>query len=125
MALDAYLQKQSEPESVGIKVRMVGTGAAAPTKVLGQGITISRTGVGAYTLTFSESPGAFECVNGLTLQATTPGDIKNHSVVFGAYNATARTLALTFWDAAAAAHDLAALEWLAFTVFFKRAGTGV
>jgi hypothetical protein len=120
MPQDAYIQRASEPESVGIKVRMVGTGASAPTKVLGQGITITRGGVGNYTMTFSESPGAFETISGLALQASTPANMKQCSVVFGAYSASARTLQLTLWDGAGAARELAASEWLQFTLNFKR-----
>jgi hypothetical protein len=122
MALDAFVQRQSEPESVGIKVRLLGTGAAAPTKVLGQGITVTYTGVGIYKLTFAELPGTFEKAGGVALQAVTPGDIKGHTVVFDTWDATTKSIEVTFWNASEAAHDLAANEWLSFTLFFKRTG---
>ncbi len=98
-----------------VEVRLLGTGASAPTKVFGKGITVGRTGVGVYTLTFVESPGTWA---GYTwgIDATTPANIKNHDVVVTATSTTVITV--TLWDAAAAAHDLAAAEWINLTLKF-------
>lgn len=117
--MDMSNQQVSEPGSRTVRISMVGTGAAAPTKVYGQGVTITRTGVGVYKCTLAEPPGKYAMISGFTLQATTPGNVKNHSVIFGAYNSTTKSIDVTFWDAAAAAHDLAALEWISFDLEFK------
>ncbi len=37
-----------------VEVRLLRTGARPPPKVFGRGITVARTGVGVYTLTFVE-----------------------------------------------------------------------
>lgn len=120
MPQDAYPPLSTVPEEVRVAVRLLGTGASAPTKVVGQGITVTRTGAGVYKLTFSESPGTFVMPDGVSLQAATPGDIKNHSVVFDTWDSSTKAIEVTFWDASAVAHDLAADEWLSFFLVFKR-----
>ena len=117
-ALDADPARTTEPDMIYVEVRLLGTGASAPTKVLGKGITVARTGAGVYTLTFAKSPGNWCGPTGVGLDATTPGDIKNHSVVVT--NTSATVVTVNFYDAAAAAHDLAALEWINFTLRYKR-----
>jgi hypothetical protein len=116
--LDQYPSRTSEPDLSKIWVRMVGTGATAPTKVYGRGVTIARTGVGVYTLTFATSPGTYA---GYTwgIDATTAANIKNHDVVLTATSST--VLTLTFWDAAAAAHDLVATEFINLELAFIKA----
>lgn len=121
MAMNAYPPRVTQPEAWGHMVRLLGTGGSAPTKQIGDGITVTRTAAGVYKLTWSENPGTFLGVN-FALQAATPGDIKNHSVVFDTYDSSAFSIELTFWDAAAAAHDLAANEYILLTVWFKRTG---
>lgn len=115
--------RSSENELVLVRVRILGTGASAPTKVLGKGITVSYVGVGQYRFTFAKNPYTFAGVTTPGRQATTPGDIKGVDLVFGAYVApTASALGyidLYMYDAGAA-HDLAALEWLAWDFAFKR-----
>lgn len=106
------------PELTARVVTMVGTGASAPTKVYGPKVTITRTGAGDYRLTWSETPGTYVATV-VGLRAATESDVKNHSVIMGSWDATNRTLDLTLWDAAAAAHDLAASEWIELVVLFK------
>jgi hypothetical protein len=114
--MDFYPDKSSEPELRSVEVRLLGTGASAPTKVYGKGITVARSNTGIYTLTFTASPGTYAgCLFGL--DATTPGDIKNHSVVCTATSSTVITV--NFYDASANAHDLAAVEWINLTLKFK------
>ena len=115
-ALDADPLRTTEADMKYVEVRLLGTGAAIPTKVLGKGITVARTGVGVYTLTFAKSPGNW-CGALVGLDATTGSDIKNHSVIVTATSTTVVTV--TFWDASAAAHDLAALEWINLVLRYK------
>lgn len=95
-------------------VRAVG-GAAAVTKVTGPGVTVTRTGTGAYSVTFSENVGVVLTAVA-SLQATTPGDLAGHTVVFAPYNTTTKVLAFVVYNAADAAHDLAALEWVSLNI---------
>lgn len=116
-----YSPESSEGYLRLVEVRLLGTGAAAPTKQLGQGITVTRTGVGVYRLTFAENLGTWRGPIGAPgLEATTMSAMADHSVVFGAYTPATRTVDLTFYNAAGAARDLAALEFLNFTLRFKQ-----
>lgn len=102
----------------GHVVTMVGTGASAPTLVKGHGVTITRTGAGDYRITWGDNPGTYIATSP-GLRATAEADIKNHSLIVGTYGTTAFTLDVTFWDASAVAHDLAAAEWIELIVWFS------
>lgn len=115
--LEKYPPLVSEPELFTVKVRILGTGAATPTKVYGKGITVARTGAGVITLTFAASPGTY-CGYQWGIDATTPGNVKNHDVVLTATSSTVYTV--NFYDASAAAHDLAATEWINLSLDFER-----
>jgi len=115
-----YDSETTEAHLKRIEVRLLGTGAAAPTKVLGQGITVTRTGVGVYRLTFAENLGDFRGADGVGMDATTPGSLAGCSVVFTAYNATTRVLDLNLYTIAGAARELAATEFLNFALRFKQ-----
>lgn len=115
---DAFPHRSTNPEQVDHVIRSVG-GVTAITKVYGPGVAVTRTGAGAYLLTWAENPGTFiGASHGLA--ATTPDDIKGHTVVFGAYSTTAFTLAFNLYNASDAAHDLAALEWITCRVTFAQ-----
>lgn len=122
---NAFPVKVSEPQSFITKVRLLGTGAAAPTEVLGANVTVTYIGVGQYRLTFNDNPGTWCGPTGSPCrQATTPGDVKGHDYVFGAFTAATSTadayVDLYVYDGGVA-HDLAALEWVSFDLAFKRA----
>jgi hypothetical protein len=120
MAQDRYEEWSSEPESYTVKVRMTGTGAAAPTKNCGKDITITRTAAGVYKLTFGESPGAFVGIDGDALQADTPGNVKNFSITWNVWNVTTKSIELSLWNAAGAATDLAAAQYISAAISFKK-----
>lgn len=123
MALQAFESLDTEPAVWHSIVRMVGTGADVPTKILGSGITLSRTAAGRILLTWADNPGTFA---GFTwgLQATTQSDVKGHTVTAGAWPQTASTytLEIDIWDSTFAAEDLEALEWLTLDIMFKQTG---
>lgn len=74
-------------------VRLLGTGASAPTKQLGQGITVSRTSVGLYKLTWPSNmnPGTFIGAVG-TFGAATPGDVIDLKLIRDTYDAATKSL---------------------------------
>src|SRR5687768_10100778 len=124
----ANIQRESEPALSHVNVLLVGTGASAPTKLRGAGITVARAAAGRYTLTFAESPGWFL---GFTpgLYADTPANIAAHTVIVDtpgtAPTATTPGAAVTvvevdFFDAAGAAHDLAAAEYIYLDLVFGK-----
>lgn len=118
MAKDKYPLRGNLAELNAEVVTMVGTGASAPTKVYGPGVTITRTGAGDYRLTWAEAPGNYVATMA-SLRATTESDNKGHTVIVGAWSAANRTLDVTLWDASDAAEDLEASEWLELVVLFK------
>ena len=124
MSQDAYDFRTTDPTLIVQPVRMVGTGASAPTRIYGKDLAITRTGVGVYVLTWREFTGAFVGVQ-FSLQATTTANVKNCHVTFGAWNATARTLELSVWSSAGAARELAALEWINLQVLFQPQTAGL
>jgi hypothetical protein len=124
-AQDAYVDRATDPEVVKHLVRMQGTGASAPTKENGRGVTITRLGVGNYRLTWAENPGNFLGFTEPGKQATSSGALKNTTVDAIAWDATNRRLDIQLWSSAGAARELAAAEWLTLIVHFKRAGTSV
>lgn len=104
------------------RVRILGTGAANPTKQIGHGVTVTRTAEGVYKFTFANNPGTF--INFYPgLGAATPGDVKGHTVTRDTpVAATATTNAyieLSVWDGAAAADDLDADEYLDVTFVYS------
>lgn len=95
-------------------VRAVG-GSAAVTKVTGPGLAVTRTGTGAYRVTFSENVGTVLAAT-YGLQAATPGDLAGHTVIFDTYDSTNRRLDFIVYNASDAAHDLAANEWVSLNI---------
>lgn len=121
--MNAYPARDSEPETRHCLVRMVGTaGPAAPTKLLGSDVTITRDGVGVYMLTWASSPGTWVGPAGESFQATTSADVKGCSVSWGVFNTTTRAVQFKVWDLAGNARELAALEWLTVDIIFKATG---
>ncbi len=117
---DAATVKGTQGDTWKHLIRAVG-GVTAITKVYGPGVAVTRTGAGAYLLTWAENPGTY-LGQTYSLSATTVADLAGHTVTFGAYSTTAFTLAFTMTNASDAAHDLAALEWVTVEVSFAQTG---
>lgn len=115
--------KASEPEMRRVEVRLEGAGAAAPTKRNGQGITVTRNGVGDYTLTLAEHLGKHIGAAAVSLEGT-PANLKNCSVILGTYVPATRTIQVTVWSSAGAARELAATEFVNATLRFKQTTAG-
>lgn len=122
--LDASLAKSTEPEKYDVPIRLLGTGASAPTIQVGKGITISRTGVGDYKITFADNPGPYLNFT-YGLEATTRSAMFGCTVVgkYTAATSTARAfleIALASGGTTPAARELAAAEFIHLDVNFKR-----
>lgn len=119
MSLDAFDVKSNLAEHRVSVCRAVGvTTGPSVSQVTGKGVALTRTGTGAYLLTWSDDMGVFQGVD-FGLQASTPGNIAGHTVIAGAYTAGTPTLAFIVYNAADAAHDLVALEWITCRVTFS------
>lgn len=101
-------------------IRLLGAGAAAPTVDLGHGVTISRTAIGRYVITWLENPGTFVQF-AWGLRDTTQANVKGWNVTAGLYPASANTFTLEVdvWTAAQAAVDLAATNYLDLCIVFS------
>lgn len=101
------------------RIRLAGAGAAAPTVEVGQRITVTRTGVGVYRITWSESPGVFAGLDGPpAFGGTVAADTKGMTATHGRYDATNRTLDISLWSSLFAARDLLATELMSINVIF-------
>jgi len=98
------------------RCRILGTGAANPTKQVGSGITVTRTAEGVYKFAFVGKPGTFLGIAGHAFGAATPSDVKGHSISRDTYTEPASGAAgyveVSVWDASNAADDLDANEYL-------------
>jgi hypothetical protein len=122
VSLPAFPDRASEAEVTTYLVRLLGTGAAAPTKEYGQNITVTRTGVGAYRLTFSDGPGVFLGYQ-YAFEAATPGNLKTCTLVATTWDATNKRLDVQLYDSAGAARELAVTtERINMTLNFKQTG---
>ena len=117
--INSYPVKATTPEVWENVIRILGTGAADPTKEVGPGVTVTRTGTGAYLITWGEAPGTFVTAH-FQVGAATPGDVAGHTVIRDTYDASAKTLPFILYNAADAAHDLAANEYIDIVVRFKQ-----
>src|SRR5689334_18884232 len=104
--------KVSEPALREYIVRLTGAGAATPTKVLGNNITLSRTGVGVYRLNFIESPVKPVGISGYHFESTTGTDVKGFTLTSTTYDATNLRQDIFVWNSAFAAADLSTLQTL-------------
>lgn len=116
---DLYPARDDQPELQRRIVKILGTGAANPTKVLGAGVTVTRVSDGRYRFVWAENPGAWVGMEAPGWQATTPADLDGYTAVAGAYDATTRTVDVYIYDATPALANLAALNWALLTFVFK------
>jgi hypothetical protein len=115
---DFFPPKISHPNTRDHVFRLLGTGAAHPTVEVGPGeCTITRIGVGVFRIVWASNPGTFIGWS-KDLGAATPADVKGHTVVRDTYDADNRRLDFSLFNAAEAADELQATEYLDFTVRF-------
>lgn len=112
--------KTNVPEERTYRCQLLGTGASAPTKVLGDGVSVTRTALGVYKLTFvGFNPFALV---GFTYGygATTPGDVKGQTVTRNVVVITAGVAAIevSLWSSGFAADDLQTTESLDLSFTF-------
>jgi hypothetical protein len=117
-----YPPKDSIPDLRTYRIRILGVNGADPTEQLGQGVAITRTGEGAYKITFAQNPGTFvgwSCSFG----AATPADLKGYTAVRDAFTAqsgaTLGYLEFVVYDSTFTAADLVANQYADITVEFS------
>ncbi len=115
-----YDSKSSASGERNYRIRILGVNDASPTNELGQGTVVTRTGEGAYLITWANNPGYFVGWD-LEFGATVPGDLKGYTAVRGVYSTTSDvfTLAFVVYNSSFSAADLIALQWADICVTFK------
>lgn len=113
-----------QPDPKYHHVRMLGTGASAPTVEVGHGITLSLTATGVVKVTWNDNPGVFLGVVGYMFGDTTPADVKGYSISRDTFSAATSSadayIELSFWDSSNAAVDLTTTSYLDVTFAFAR-----
>jgi hypothetical protein len=111
----------SQPKEVDHFVRMLGTGAAQPTKVEGATVNLNRTGVGVIEIIWPDFPGSYMGCKGFAFEATAQAALKGYSVVIGAFDAANSKVTINITDTADVLADLAAAQNLSLTFAFRLA----
>lgn len=101
-------------------VRILGVNGSLTTQEA-NGMTLTRTGEGAYLITWADNPFQFISAS-FGFVATTVADLKGYTVVFGDYSATAKTLAFTIFDSSFAAADLITAQRVTIELTFAETG---
>lgn len=126
MPLNTSSDRSATPERVTYDCRILGTGAADPTREIGgdAGITVTRTGTGVYRFQFDHNPGKYIGQDS-GFVATTMTALLGFTFVFGDYDTTNFRIDATLGNASNAAADLAAAQriWVEF-VFSRTAVAG-
>lgn len=121
MAQDGFPPRGNIPEQFTYFIRGLGANGAALTLQEGaRGITCARTGEGAYTLTWAESPGTligFQASFG----AATPADMAGYTCVRDTISSSF-VLPLVVYSSTFAAADVIADQYLDLQITFRRAG---
>jgi hypothetical protein len=119
--VDFYDAQTSIPEEKRYRIRLLGANDANPTTQLGRGVTVTRTGEGAYRITFANNPGTFigwSCSFG----ADTPADLKGYTAVRDTWDATNKRLDFVVYNSTFAAADLIAAQYADIVVEFSTNG---
>lgn len=118
MSYEAYPLRSCVPDVWAYPMRILGANGANPTEEVGPGVAITRTGEGAYLITWAESPGTFvgwSCNFG----AATPADLAGYTAVRDTYDSSAKTLAFVTYNSSFAAADVIAAQYADIVVYFQ------
>jgi|SRR3990167_911670 len=121
MSLNTHPVRSEQPEVVTIHGYVTGTGAADPTLTEGAGVkSVTRAPTGIYTFSFLDKHVKLIGWH-FDFGAATPADVKGFSAAADDLDTTGDndTLAVSVFDAADAAADLAAAQYMTFTFVFR------
>lgn len=113
-----YPPKSNTPERRGYDIRLLGANGADPTKEYGDNVTVTRTGEGAYLITWAKNPGTFVGFR-FGFGAATPADVKGYTAVRDTYDASTKSLAFVVYDSTFTAADIIANQYLDLEVVFS------
>lgn len=108
-------------EATDYSIRLLGTGAANPTKQEGEGVVVTRTGPGVFRVQFAENPFQFIGAFGNFL-SNLMTDVKGWTIVFGDYDPVNYRIAFSLFNSTFAAVELAATQRVCILLKFSRSG---
>jgi hypothetical protein len=117
--------RTSVPQERTYRLRLLGANGAAPTIQEGTlcGITATRTGEGAYELTWSATQNPGKLIGWhATFGAATPADCAGYTAVRDTLNTTTRVLPFVVYNSSFAAADIIADQYLDITLVFSQSG---
>ena len=115
----AYPTRATRPEVFTTHIRLLGVNGADPTKEEGEGVTVTRTGEGAYRIVFAEQP--FQWLGyDFGFQAATPADVAGYTVGADTWDATNKRLDIVVYNSSFAAADIIAAQYLTLRLHFAR-----
>jgi hypothetical protein len=118
-----YPPKTSIPDERTYRIRILGVNGDNPTEQIGQGVAVTRTGEGAYRITFAENPGTFIGWAPPGFGAATPADLAGYTAVRDTYVApsgsTAGYLDFVVYNSSFAAADLIANQYADLAITFS------
>ena len=109
----------SEPQLRQIIFRAQGNTTSTPVKVFGSGITVTRTGVGVWRLTFGDFNGKPIGIAGISFEDATMSVPKGFTVTSQAWASATNSIDISIWNSTFAAADLAVTTFLNLIVMFK------
>jgi hypothetical protein len=99
-------------------VSMEGTGATAPTKLYGNGVTITRTSEGLYKLTWASNPGTFVSWS-WACGGATPSAMSGHTVSRDTFDTSTYSIEILLGEADDSVDDLEDNEFIDLVFWFK------
>lgn len=111
-----YESLSTIPDERKFRIRLLGVNGSNPTEQLGVGVVVTRTGEGAYTITWAKNPGTFigwSCNFG----AATPADLKGYTAVRDTY--ASNVLTFVIYDSTFTAADIIANQYADIEVTFS------
>ena len=118
MGHQPYPLRGTQPELVAHPVSMEGTGASAPTKLYGNGVTITRTSEGLYKLTWASNPGTLVAWTS-GLGAATPSALAGHTLSRDTFDSSAYSVEILLSEADDSVVDLADNQFIDCVFWFK------
>jgi len=115
-----YEDRTTIPESRKYTARILGVDNANPTNQLGLGMVLTRTGEGAYRITWANNPGQFVGWR-YGFGAAVPADLKGYTAVRAVYDAANRQLDFVVYNSLFAAADLIANQFMDLEIEFSEA----
>lgn len=119
--MDFSPTKSAVPDERKYRIRLLGANGATPTAELGAGVTVTRTGEGAYLITWASNPGTFLGWSP-GFGAATPADLAGYTVVRDTYDSATYSMAFVVYNSTFAAADIIAAQYLDIAVEFSTNG---